>query len=124
MNALPFDTAFSMLCDAQTMQARMPPHLHSARIAPAPQPPVSYSPDGTTLTLWTGGSLTDKDGHVWRLDGPGTSVGTGVTLDGVYCGQGAALLTIKAGVIWFKSNLEFWYTLTAPGVATMQTTGP
>ncbi len=123
MNALTFDAAFSLLCDEQTLRARMPPRLHSPRIAPAPPPPA-HSPDGTQLTLWSGGSLTDRQGNVWRLDGPGTSVGPGITLAGVYCGQAAELLTIKAGVVWGRHPAGDWFTLVAPGVATPQPAGP
>src|ERR1700704_2503179 len=48
----------------------------------------SASPNGSEVTQWSGGSLTDSAGDVWRLNGPGTSVGPGVTLNGVYCNQG------------------------------------
>ena len=82
------------------------------------------SVNGSKLTLWSGGSLIDTAGNVWRINGPGTSVGPGVTVNGVYSGHGAALLTIFDGLIWAQHLLGDWYTLVAPGIATPQATGP
>ena len=117
------DTAWSLLCDPNVMRAIELQRARRPRIAPALPPPVA-SPDGTQLTIWSGGALTDKAGDVWRLDGPGTSVGGGITLNARYCGQGAVLLTIRAGVIWGQHILGDWFTLVAPGVATPQAGAP
>ena len=91
---------------------------------PEPNPPHSVSPDGSTVTRWSSEGLTDKAGNVWLLNGPGTSVGAGVTLNNVYCDQGADLLTIFGGLIWAQHTAGDWFTLVAPGTATPQGTGP
>jgi hypothetical protein len=85
---------------------------------------ASTSPNGSTISQWSGGSLTDSSGNIWRLNGPGTSVGPGVTVNSVYADQGAEQLTIVDGLIWAQHPAGDWFTLLAPGTATPRTSGP
>ena len=91
--------------DASTSMSAQPPGPLDSEDQTR-QHALAASPNGTTLTQWSGGSLTDSSGNVWRLNGPGTSVGAGVTLNNVYCGQGAKLLTMNNGLIWAQHRAK------------------
>ena len=105
--------------DAQAPLSEGQGRVHSLATSASPA-----SPNGSTISRWSGGYLIDGAGNTWRLNGSGTSVGPGVTLNGVYCGQGAELLTIVDGLIWAQHTAGDWYTLVAPGIGTPQASGP
>ena len=76
-------------------------HLNGATVASAP----------ATVTVGSGQSVTDGNGHVWSFGGGG-----GIFRDGVnYGGIGATLVKDVDGVVWTQNSQSEWYEVVAGG---------
>lgn len=90
----------------------------------ASAPATGVSADGTTIGRWSGGTITDAQGHKWTHGSFGTSTGLALMVDGVYANQAADVITIFGGLVWCQHTQGDWYTVVYPGVATPRTSAP
>lgn len=75
---------------------------------PAPTPVPTPPPAPVMLTPTSGGSVTDKAGHVWTLSKTGSVYMDGVAAPG---GGGTALVTQVAGVVYAQDSAsKQWYS--------------